>query len=130
MSKKCDFFVNKQNTPHLQLYTKLIGWFCGFTGLNFLLIFLYAKFQINNEYNILFLFLSILMFSSISDHINDPRKGNRDLKAVIAGGIVHCVCTIACSMYVKIWWLLIIYGVELLVVMLVAIQYFRQHKRK
>lgn len=39
MKKEYDFWANKQNTPHLDLYTRLIKQICGYTSLNFLLAF-------------------------------------------------------------------------------------------
>ena len=42
MKKDYDYYVNRKNTPHLDLYTKLIGMFYFWNGMNFILGSTYA----------------------------------------------------------------------------------------
>ena len=42
MKKYYDYYVNRRNTPHLDLYTKLIGMFYFWNGMNFILGSAYA----------------------------------------------------------------------------------------
>lgn len=124
--------ATKRNIPNLELYTKLIGIWYFSTGLNFLLVFLYGKYVLNFEFDILFaiLMLSILMFILTPICMTDSRKADRDLPAVIGGGLFHGICTIGSIYVVRFWWLLAAYGIELLVVIMVIIQNFKRHRRK
>ena len=42
VKKYYDYYVNRRNTPHLDLYTKLIGMFYFWNGMNFILGSAYA----------------------------------------------------------------------------------------
>lgn len=129
MKKGYDFWANKQNIPQLDLYTKLLKLFCGYTGLNFLLGFLYARLRIDFQYNVLFLVLSIISFTSISSKANDPRKQERDANAVVLEGIFHSVSTLAICYMLSFWVLLVAYFIEMVCVVIVIKKYYRPNKR-
>lgn len=128
MKKEYEFWVNKQNIPHLDLYTKILKLFCGYTGLNFLLGFLYARFWGDFQYNVLFLVLSIISFTSIYSKSNDPRKQERDKNAVVFEGIFHSVCTFAVCYIVSFWILLIVYFLEIVHIAIIVKTYYRPRK--
>ena len=82
MKKDYDYYVNRKNTPHLDLYTKLIGMFYFWNGMNFILGSVYALSIGQKKLVVSGLFLGILMCSLIKDKTTDKRKNQRDLKAV------------------------------------------------
>ena len=87
MKKDYDYYVNRKNTPHLDLYTKLIGMFYFWNGMNFILGSVYALSIGQKKLVVSGLFLGILMCSLIKDKTTDKRKNQRDLKAVIGDQI-------------------------------------------
>lgn len=129
MKKEYEFWANKQNIPHLDLYTKILKLFCGYTGFNFLLGFFYARFWGNFQYNVLFLVLSIISFTGIYSKANDPRKQERDKNAVVFEGIFHSVCTFAVCYILSFWILLIAYFLEIVHVAIIVKTYYRPRKK-
>ena len=129
MKKEYDFWSNKRNIPHLELYTKLIGIFWGLLGVNFLMIFFYWKFILQYENSGLILVLSIVMFALVPMAMTDSKKTNRDLVAVVAASVAHGIFTIGSVLVTHFWLLLIIYGIEILLVILVVVQNFRINKK-
>lgn len=129
MKKEYDFWANKRNIPHLELYTKLIGIFWGLLGVNLLMIFFYWKYILQYEKSGLILILSIVMFVLVPMAMTDSKKTNRDLVAVVSTGAAHGIFTIGGVMVTHFWLLLIIYGIEILLVILVVIQNFRINKK-
>lgn len=129
MKKEYEFWANKQNIPHLDLYTKILKLFCGYTGFNFLLGFFYARFWGDFQYNVLFLVLSIISFTGIYSKANDPRKQERDKNAVVFEGIFHSVCTFAVCYIVSFWILLIVYFLEIVHVAIIVKTYYRPRKK-
>lgn len=129
MKKEYEFWANKQNIPYLDLYTKILKLFCGYTGFNFLLGFFYARFWGDFQYNVLFLVLSIISFTGIYSKANDPRKQERDKNAVVFEGIFHSVCTFAVCYIVSFWILLIVYFLEIVHVAIIVKTYYRPRKK-
>lgn len=129
MKKEYEFWANKQNIPHLDLYTKILKLFCGYTGLNFLLGFLYARYWVDFQYNVLFLVLSIISFTSICSQANDPRKQERDKKAVVLEGIFHGVITLAICYMLSFWLLLVAYFLEIVHIAMIVKTYYRPRKK-
>lgn len=129
MKKEYDFWANKRNIPHLELYTKLIGMFLGLLGVNFLLIYFYWKFILQYENAGLILVLSIIMFALVPTAMTDPQKANRDFVSVVSHGVLHGICTIGSVMVIHFWLLLIIYGFEILLVILLVVRYFKVNRK-
>lgn len=129
MKKEYEFWANKQNIPHLDLYTKVLKLFCGYTGFNFLLGFFYARFWGDFQYNVLLLVLSIISFTGIYSKANDPRKQERDKNAVVLEGIFHSVCTFAVCYIVSFWILLIVYIIEIVHIAIIVKTYYRPRKK-
>lgn len=130
MKKEYDFFVSKRNTPHLDLYTKLIGTFYFFIGTNFELSFLYSMYTERKESAGCCLFLGLLMYSMISDKTKDPRRENRGGIAVVFGGVVHAVCTFGVVYVLSFWMLVIVYIFEIVYVMKEILKYVKSQKKK
>lgn len=102
MKKYYDYYVNRRNTPHLDLYTKLIGMFYFWNGMNFILGSAYALSIGQKKLAVSGLVLGILMCSLIKDKTTDKRKNQRDLKAVIGDGIIYTICALEISYVVVI----------------------------
>lgn len=102
MKKYYDYYVNRRNTPHLDLYTKLIGMFYFWNGMNFILGSAYALSIGQKKLAVSGLVLGILMCSLIKDKTTDKRKNQRDLKAVIGDGIIYAICALGISYVVVI----------------------------
>lgn len=131
MKKDYDFFVSKRNTPHLDLYTKLIGSFYFFVGTNFVLSFFYAKYHLElREEAICCLVLGLLMYSMIYDKTTDPLKGNRDLFTVVANGVVHAIWTFFMVYWLSFWALVIVYIIEMIYIIIVILKYFKPYKKQ
>lgn len=96
MKKYYDYYANRRNTPHLDLYTKLIGMFYFWNGMNFILGSAYA--------------LSI---------------GQKKL-AVIGDGIIYAICALGISYVLSFWLLLLVYILEMIYVAWVIFIYFKQ----
>lgn len=108
MKKDYDYYVNRKNTPHLDLYTKLIGMFYFWNGMNFILGSAYALSIGQKKLAVSGLFLGILMCSLIKDKTTDKRKNQRDLKAVIGDGIIYAICALGISYVLSFWLLLLV----------------------
>lgn len=108
MKKYYDYYVNRRNTPHLDLYTKLIGMFYFWNGMNFILGSAYALSIGQKKLAVSGLFLGILMCSLIKDKTTDKRKNQRDLKAVIGDGIIYTICALEISYVLSFWLLLLV----------------------
>lgn len=108
MKKYYDYYVNRRNTPHLDLYTKLIGMFYFWNGMNFILGSAYALSIGQKKLAVSGLFLGILMCSLIKDKTTDKRKNQRDLKAVIGDGIIYAICALGISYVLSFWLLLLV----------------------
>lgn len=118
MKKEYEFWANKKTIKNLDLYTKMAGLFFCSLGLNFFLVFIFWKFIVKHEFAGLVLILSVLMLMLTPVVMADPKKGNRDLVAIVSYGIVHGVCTIASILVTQFWLLCIVYVFELVVVLL------------
>ena len=114
MKKDYDYYVNRKNTPHLDLYTKLIGMFYFWNGMNFILGSVYALSIGQKKLVVSGLFLGILMCSLIKDKTTDKRKNQRDLKAVIGDGIIYTICALEISYVLSFWLLLLVYILEMI----------------
>lgn len=125
MKKEYDFFVNKRNTPHLDLYTKLIGIFWFFWEL-----IIYSMYIEQQECAGCCLFLGVLMYSMILHKTTDPIRGNRGLTAVVLGGIAHAVCTFGLVYALSFWILMVVYIFEMIYVTKVIWKYFKFQKKK
>ena len=130
MKKEYDFFVNKRNTPHLDLYTKLIGIFYFFLGTNMELSFLYSKYLEQQEYAGCCLVLGVLMYSMIFTNTKDPRREDRGLTAVVLDGVVHAVCTFGVAYVLSFRILVLVYIFEMIYVTKVVWKYFKFQKKK
>lgn len=108
MKKYYDYYVNRRNTPHLDLYTKLIGMFYFWNGMNFILGSAYALSIGQKKLAVSGLVLGILMCSLIKDKTTDKRKNQRDLKAVIGDGIIYAICALGISYVLSFWLLLLV----------------------
>lgn len=122
MKKDYEFWANKKTVKNLELYTKLAGTFFCSLGFNFLLIFIYSKFIFEYKFAGLVLILSVLMFVLTPIVMIDPKKGSRNLLAVISYGLFHGVCTIVGILVTRFWLLSIVYAIELLIVILMLIR--------
>ena len=126
MKKYYDYYVNRRNTPHLDLYTKLIGMFYFWNGMNFILGSAYALSIGQKKLAVSGLVLGILMCSLIKDKTTDKRKNQRDLKAVIGDGIIYTICALEISYVLSFWLLLLVYILEMIYVAWVIFKYFKQ----
>ena len=126
MKKDYDYYVNRKNTPHLDLCTKLIGMFYFWNGMNFILGSVYALSIGQKKLVVSGLFLGILMCSLIKDKTTDKRKNQRDLKAVIGDGIIYAICALGISYVLSFWLLLLVYILEMIYVAWVIFKYFKQ----
>ena len=126
MKKYYDYYVNRRNTPHLDLYTKLIGMFYFWNGMNFILGSAYALSIGQKKLAVSGLVLGILMCSLIKDKTTDKRKNQRDLKAVIGDGIIYAICALGISYVLSFWLLLLVYILEMIYVAWVIFIYFKQ----
>ena len=130
MKKDYEFWASNKTIKNLDLYTKLIGIFFASLGFNFLLVFLYWKFVYEHEFSGLILLLSVLMFMLTPVVMIDPKKQSRDLVAVVTYGIVHGACTISSIMVTRFWLLFIIYGFEILLIILLLKKNIKNKKTK
>ena len=130
MKKDYEFWASEKTIKNLDLYTKLIGIFFASLGFNFLLVFLYWKFVSEHEFSGLILLLSVLMFMLTPVVMINPKKQCRDLVAVVTYGIVHGVCTISSIMVTRFWLLFIIYGFEILLIILLLKKNIKNKKTK
>jgi len=126
VKKYYDYYVNRRNTPHLDLYTKLIGMFYFWNGMNFILGSAYALSIGQKKLAVSGLVLGILMCSLIKDKTTDKRKNQRDLKAVIGDGIIYAICALGISYVLSFWLLLLVYILEMIYVAWVIFIYFKQ----
>ena len=85
MKKYYDYYVNRRNTPHLDLYTKLIGMFYFWNGMNFILGSAYALSIGQKKLAVSGLVLGILMCSLIKDKTTDKRKKSKRLESCYWG---------------------------------------------
>ena len=74
--------------------------------------------------------LSIIMFILTPLKMTDSRKGERDLTAVIIGGIVHGICTIGSVWLLHFWLLLVVYVIEILIAILLVVKFFKGRSDK
>lgn len=129
MKKDYEFWANKKTINNLDLYTKVTGIIFFSLGFNFLLVFIYWKFVVGYEFAGLVLMLSILMFMLTPVVMIDPKKGNRNLAAIISYGLFHGVCTVVSILVTHFWLLCIAYVIELLLVILLSITKMRSNKK-
>ena len=129
MKKDYEFWANKKTIQNLDLYTKLAGLFFSSLGLNFFLVFVYWKFIAKYEFAGLVFILSVLMLMLAPIVMTDPKKGNRNLVAVVSYGIFHGICTITSILVTRFCLLCIFYIFELSVVMLLIIKNKRLNKK-
>lgn len=130
MKKKYDDHADYRTIHYLDLYTKLLGMFWGSLGVNFFLVFLYWKFVLQYVHPYVMLIPSILMFAQTHIEVTDPRKAFRDLTAVIRGGVVHGILTIGSAWLLHFWLLLVIYVIEILIVVLLIVKFFKGRSDK
>lgn len=130
MKKKYDDEANYRTIHYLDLYTKLIGMIWASLGVNFFLDFLYWKFVLQYGDSFMVLGLSIIMFILTPLKMTDSRKGERDLTAVIIGGIVHGICTIGSVWLLHFWLLLVVYVIEILIAILLVVKFFKGRSDK
>lgn len=129
MKKKYDE-ANYRTIHYLDLYTKLLGMFWGSLGANFFLVFLYWKFVLQYENSFMVLVLSVIMFAKTHTVVTDPRKGHRDLTAVISSGVCHGICTIGSAWLLHFWLLLVVYVIEILIAILLVVKFFKGRSDK
>lgn len=130
MKKKYDDEANYRTIHYLDLYTKLIGMIWASLGVNFFLVFLYWKFALQYQHPYVMLVPSIIMFAQTHTAMTDPRKGNRDLTAVISCGVVHGMCTIGSVWLLHFWLLLVVYVIEILIAILLVVKFFKGRSDK
>lgn len=130
MKKKYDYYANYRTIHYLDLYTKLLGMFWGSLGVNFLLSFFYWKFVLQYEHPYVILVPSIIMFILTPLKMTDSRKGERDLTAVIIDGVIHGMLTIGGAWLLHFWLLLVIYVIEILIVILLIVKFFKGRSDK
>ena len=124
-----EFWANENTIKDLKLYTKLIG-FCYISlGFNIFLLYLYCKYSLQYEYSGVVLMLSIVFFWKAPTAMTDPKKENRDLLSTILGGIFHGFITVSGILIARFYLLFIVYGVEVLVVILLLIRNNRYKTR-
>ena len=122
-----DFFANKQNTPHLKLYTWLVGLFYAFIGLNVLMSVCWYQGN-DTESVVLMCVLGIVMCMMVPVAIKDRRRDNRNIIAVIATGAVHLLITLVVLFLFRAYYLIIVYLVEWSVCGALIVFYFRKYK--
>lgn len=130
MKKKYDDHADYRTIHYLDLYTRLLGMFWGSLGVNFLLSFFYWKFVLQYEHPFVMLVASIIMFAQTHTEVTDPRKAHRDLTAVISSGVVHGMLTIGSVWLLHFWLLLVIYAIEILIVILLIVKFFKGRSDK
>lgn len=130
MKKKYDDHADYRTIHYLDLYTRLLGMFWGSLGVNFLLSFFYWKFVVQYDDSFMVLGLSIIMFILTPLKMTDSRKGERDLTAVIIAGVVHGIFTIGGAWLMHFWLLLVIYAIEILIVILLIVKFFKGRSYK
>lgn len=130
MKKKYDDHADYRTIHYLDLYTKLLGMFWGSLGVNFFLVFLYWKFVLQYQHPYVMLVPSIIMFAQAHTAMTDPIKGNRDLTAVIMDGVFHAMCTIGSVWLLHFWLLLVVYVIEILIVILLIVKFFKGRSDK
>lgn len=130
MKKKYDDEANYRTIHYLDLYTKLIGMIWISLGVNFFLDFLYWKFVLQYGDSFMVLGLSIVIFILTPLAMTDSRKGERDLTAVIGYGVVHGIFTIGSAWLLHFWLLLVIYVIEILIVILLIVKFFKGRSDK
>lgn len=130
MKKKYDDEADYRTIHYLDLYTKLLGMIWVSLGVNFFLDFLYWKFVLQYGDSFMVLGLSIIMFTLTPLEMTDSRKKQRDLTAVISGGIVHGICTIGSAWLLHFWLLLVVYVIEILIAILLVVKFFKGRSDK
>ena len=123
--KKYDFFVNRQNTPHLDLYTKLLRIVHMYFGINLLLLAFYGIFVAKFSYCSAFFLISIVEFDSAVTGHKDLRKGQRDLTAVITTGMIYTLNTLGIAYLFSFEILGILYILQVLHLLFVIKKYFK-----
>ena len=129
MQRRYDFFVNKRNTPHFKLYTKLIRSLSFCLGTNFLLGFIYATYIEQREYAGCCMALGLLMYSMIGIKGKDPRRDMRGLFAVVMDWVTLTVCTVGVSYILLFRILMLVYMVEMIYVANIILKYFKFQKK-
>lgn len=106
-----DYWVSKQNTPNLKLYTWLIGLFYGFAGLNSLASVLWYQ-GTDVEMICAGWMVGSCMCIMVPAAIKDKRRENRNLGAVILCGMVHLLITVFMLLLFHASFLMILYVLE------------------
>ncbi len=110
-------YINNKNTPRLKLCTCLLFFFYLFTGVNFIFT---ALMNCENVVTVLraFILIGILFIILAPIAILDKREENRSIGAVVASAVVHCFCTVLCSVMFHFTQVYIVYLVELAICLL------------
>ena len=119
-----DYYVDKQNTPKLKLYTWLIGLFYAFSGLNALLSVLGYK-GTDTEISAAGWVVGILMCVMVPVAIKDKRRENRNLGAVISSGVVHLSITVFMLLFFQSSFLMVLYVAEWCICIVCIIYYHK-----
>ncbi len=130
MKNKSDFWATTKNIPHLYLYTKLIGCCFSFVGLNFLIMFLYLKFINQNKFDILLLFLGILMLILTPVVVTDPRKENRNILYVVFSFFFFSLCTVSTAIMFNFLWILIVFLFEIVFIAILIMKFRIKNLKK
>ena len=126
MKKDYDFFVSRRNTPNLKLYTRLIGLFYAFSGLNAILCVICQRVDEKLVFSVVI--IGIMLFLMVPTATKDPRRKSRNFGAVIATGLVHLEITIFLIIAFQFMLLAVIYVVEW-VICIACIIYFRRNPK-
>lgn len=128
MKNEYDFWVNKRNTPHLVLYTKLLGVLGRCLAINFFVSSIYALYIEQKKYAIGFVVLGVLIYSRIGTKLNDPRREERGLISVIMEAIMFTICTLGIVYSLEFFKLMFVYVFEIICVTNCILKYFKQNK--
>lgn len=108
----------------------LMSLFYGILGINLLLVYLYWQLVLNEQHGILILMLSVLSISIIRNKLIDPRRTERGAFATVCAGVICTIITFGAIYVTGFGELGIIYCVEMLIVMIVSIRFYKSKANK
>ena len=96
-----------------------------YLGVNFLLVAFYGVFVAKFSYCYGFFVMSIIEFDSAITGHKDPRKGERDLTAVITTGMMYTLITLGIAYVLSFEILVSLYALQVTHILIVIKQYFK-----
>ena len=124
MKKSYNVFVSRRNTPNLDLYTRLIRLFYGFSGINPIITAI-ACFKSVSESTIYLCILGVIFLAAGHDDATSQLREKRNLTATVLAGIFHFLITLPLIIIFRFAFLAVIYVLEWIVCIGVILYYFR-----